>query len=141
MKFNLPNILTLLRILLIPVLVVVFYLPYDWMYPLSAGIYFLAGATDWLDGYYARKLGETSAFGAFLDPVADKTKTKVTITSTPSGARVLVDNIDRGKSPVTIEAVKGSIIHIKLLLPWHKDFHAEEVLSNKETQMLHYKLK
>jgi len=72
MIFNLPNILTLLRILLIPVLVVVYYLPYDWMYPLSAGIYFLAGATDWLDGYYARRLGETSAFGAFLDPVADK---------------------------------------------------------------------
>lgn len=72
MRFNLPNILTLIRILLIPVLVVVFFLPYDWMYPLSAGIYFLAGATDWLDGYYARRLGETSAFGAFLDPVADK---------------------------------------------------------------------
>ncbi|MGH8370174.1 MAG: CDP-diacylglycerol--glycerol-3-phosphate 3-phosphatidyltransferase [Gammaproteobacteria bacterium] len=72
MKFNLPNTLTLLRVALIPVLVVVFFLPFDWMYPLSAAIYALAGVTDWLDGYYARKLGQTSAFGAFLDPVADK---------------------------------------------------------------------
>jgi CDP-diacylglycerol--glycerol-3-phosphate 3-phosphatidyltransferase len=72
MNFNLPNILTLLRIVLIPVLVVVFFLPFDWMYPLSAGIYALAGVTDWLDGYYARRLKQTSAFGAFLDPVADK---------------------------------------------------------------------
>jgi S1-C subfamily serine protease len=76
-----------------------------------------------------------------LESVVDKTKTKVTITSTPAGARVLVDNVERGKSPVTIEAVKGSIIRIKLLLPWHRDFTAEAVLSDEETQVLHYTLK
>lgn len=69
---TIPNILTLLRILLIPVLVVVFYLPFDWA-PWAAGVVFwFAGVTDWLDGYLARKWDQMSPFGAFLDPVADK---------------------------------------------------------------------
>jgi CDP-diacylglycerol--glycerol-3-phosphate 3-phosphatidyltransferase len=72
MTYNLPNLLTLLRIALIPVFVVVFYLPVSWSHVVAAGIFMLAGATDWLDGYLARRLGQTSAFGAFLDPVADK---------------------------------------------------------------------
>ena len=69
---NLPNILTSLRIVLIPVLVIVFYLPVKWAYIGSAAIFTVAALTDWLDGYLARKLGQMTAFGAFLDPVADK---------------------------------------------------------------------
>jgi CDP-diacylglycerol--glycerol-3-phosphate 3-phosphatidyltransferase len=70
--FNLPNTLTWLRILMIPGIVFLFYLPYWWAHP-AAGIGFaLAGITDTLDGYFARKLGQTSRLGAFLDPVADK---------------------------------------------------------------------
>jgi CDP-diacylglycerol--glycerol-3-phosphate 3-phosphatidyltransferase/cardiolipin synthase len=69
---NLPTALTLLRVVLIPVFVIVFYLPYEWARPASAIVFSLAGITDWLDGYFARKLGQTSPFGAFLDPVADK---------------------------------------------------------------------
>jgi len=69
---NLPVILTLLRIVLLPVIVVVFYLDYSWARPLSCIIFMTAGFTDWLDGYLARKLGQESRFGAFLDPVADK---------------------------------------------------------------------
>ncbi len=72
MSLNLPILLTYLRILLIPVFVVVFYLPYGWAFPASAWIFALAGITDWLDGYLARRLNQTSSFGAFLDPVADK---------------------------------------------------------------------
>jgi len=72
MKWTIPNILTLLRIILIPVLVVVFYMPGQWSYQLSAAIFGLAAVTDWLDGYLARRWEQTSAFGAFLDPVADK---------------------------------------------------------------------
>ncbi len=69
---KLANILTSLRILLIPVFVLVFYLPYDWA-PIATGIVFaVAGFTDWLDGFVARRLNQTSPFGAFLDPVADK---------------------------------------------------------------------
>lgn len=69
---NIPNSITLLRIFLVPVLGILFYLPYKWNH-LSAGIVFLLAAiTDWLDGYLARCLKENTAFGTFLDPVADK---------------------------------------------------------------------
>lgn len=64
--------LTLLRIALIPLLVVVFYLPYNWHYLASAAVFSLAALTDWLDGWVARKYDQSTAFGAFLDPVADK---------------------------------------------------------------------
>lgn len=69
---NIPNTLTLLRIALIPVFVVVFYLPIRGAHVAVAAIFALAAVTDWLDGYLARRLGQTSALGAFLDPVADK---------------------------------------------------------------------
>ncbi|MBR9884314.1 MAG: CDP-diacylglycerol--glycerol-3-phosphate 3-phosphatidyltransferase [Oceanospirillales bacterium] len=69
---KIPNILTLLRIILIPVFVLVYYLPFPWAPLASAAIFSLAAITDWFDGYLARKLNQTSPFGAFLDPVADK---------------------------------------------------------------------
>jgi CDP-diacylglycerol--glycerol-3-phosphate 3-phosphatidyltransferase len=69
---NLANQLTLLRIFLIPLFVVVFYLPFGWSYFVSALIFSIAAITDWADGYVARKYNQTTPFGAFLDPVADK---------------------------------------------------------------------
>lgn len=69
---NLPLILTWSRIILVPIFVAVFYIPAQWAHPLSAFIFFLAGVTDWADGYLARKFSMTTRFGAFLDPVADK---------------------------------------------------------------------
>ena len=74
---NIPTALTWLRIVLIPVFVGIYYVPQDWLTPVMAnwigmGVFALAAITDWLDGYLARRLGATSAFGAFLDPVADK---------------------------------------------------------------------
>src|SRR5580658_8357218 len=69
---NLPNTLTWLRILMIPAILALFYLPYWWADPAACAAFALAGITDSLDGYYARKLGQTSRLGAFLDPVADK---------------------------------------------------------------------
>lgn len=72
MQMTFPMILTLLRIALIPVLVVFFYLPYHWAPLATAAVFILAAITDWLDGYLARRMGLMSAFGAFLDPVADK---------------------------------------------------------------------
>jgi CDP-diacylglycerol--glycerol-3-phosphate 3-phosphatidyltransferase/cardiolipin synthase len=71
--WNLPNALTWLRILMIPAIIVLFYLlPNPWADPAACAAFALAGITDSLDGYYARKLGQTSRLGAFLDPVADK---------------------------------------------------------------------
>ena len=77
MPVNLPNLVTLLRILLIPLIVGIFYLPDEWLsYEgkniAATAIFIVAAITDWLDGYLARKLNQMSAFGAFFDPVADK---------------------------------------------------------------------
>jgi CDP-diacylglycerol--glycerol-3-phosphate 3-phosphatidyltransferase len=69
---SIPNAFTAARILLIPCFVVAFYLPTRHAGVITASIFCLAGITDWLDGYLARKLNQTSRFGAFLDPVADK---------------------------------------------------------------------
>jgi len=71
-QFNLPTNLTLLRIALIPLLTVVFYLPWQYANLACALIFIIAGLTDWLDGYLARKMAQETPFGAFLDPVADK---------------------------------------------------------------------
>ena len=72
MKLTVPTMLTLLRIMLIPVLVLVFYLPYKWTNFAAAFIFAFASITDWLDGWIARRYNQFSTFGAFLDPVADK---------------------------------------------------------------------
>ena len=72
MLMNVPNILTLLRILAIPVFVIIFYLPWEGRFFWTTFIFCTAAITDWFDGYLARKLEQTSKFGAFLDPVADK---------------------------------------------------------------------
>lgn len=77
MPLNLPNLLTWARILMIPLILGVYYFPDSWMTPAHKNIagallFMLAGITDWFDGYLARKWNQLSAFGAFLDPVADK---------------------------------------------------------------------
>lgn len=69
---NIPNILTLLRVALIPIFILLYYLPFHWSYLAAAVVFTLASLTDWLDGYLARKWEQSTAFGAFLDPVADK---------------------------------------------------------------------
>ena len=77
MPLNIPNLLTWFRIMMIPLIVAVFYFPPQWLSAhevnlVATLIFGIAAATDWLDGYLARMLNQTSAFGAFLDPVADK---------------------------------------------------------------------
>ena len=72
MILNVPNILTLIRLAFIPLLVLAFYWKSPWHPVVVTGIFFLAGITDWFDGYLARRLGQMSRFGAFMDPVADK---------------------------------------------------------------------
>ena len=74
---NTPNLITLSRIILIPLLLGLYYLPDSWLSEHGRNaaatlVFVLAAATDWLDGYLARRLNQMSAFGAFLDPVADK---------------------------------------------------------------------
>ena len=72
MIWSLPNLLTWMRIFAIPLVVLLFHLPYHWSDPAAGALFAVAGITDTLDGYFARRMGQTSRLGAFLDPVADK---------------------------------------------------------------------
>jgi CDP-diacylglycerol--glycerol-3-phosphate 3-phosphatidyltransferase len=77
MPLNVPNLVTLSRIILIPLLIGIYYVPDEWLSEeakniTATSVFIFAGITDWLDGYLARRLNQMSAFGAFLDPVADK---------------------------------------------------------------------
>lgn len=111
MKNYLPTWLTLLRIALLPVIVVVFYLDYVWARPLSCIIFIVAGITDWLDGYLARLWNVESRFGAFLDPVADKLMVST----------VLILIVEFDQSPwLTIPAIViiGREITISALREW-----------------------
>ena len=92
MKLTVPTMLTLLRIVLIPVLVLVFYLPFEWTNFAAAFVFAFASLTDWLDGWIARRYNQFSAFGAFLDPVADKLMVAVAlviVVSVKDGAQAL----------------------------------------------------
>ncbi|MBU2893468.1 CDP-diacylglycerol--glycerol-3-phosphate 3-phosphatidyltransferase [Colwellia sp. D2M02] len=70
--WTIPNQITLFRIILIPIFVIIFYLPLSWSHFGAFAVFWLAAISDILDGYLARKLNQSSAFGAFIDPVADK---------------------------------------------------------------------
>lgn len=103
-----------MRILLIPVFVLFYYLPDDWMEHRSinmaaAGVFLLASITDWLDGYLARKLNQMSAFGAFLDPVADKLMV--------AAALILLLQLNRVDAIVTLIII-GREIAISALREW-----------------------
>lgn len=114
MPNNLPNLLTWLRIVLIPLMVGVFYLPDGWITARDADLlavtfFGVAALTDWLDGYLARVLGQTSAFGAFLDPVADKLMV--------AAALIVLVDLDR-VAPVVAVIIIGREITISALREW-----------------------
>jgi cardiolipin synthase len=114
MTFNIPIALTWLRILLIPVFVGIVYLPDSWLSPvarnwLSMSVFALAAITDWLDGWLARRWGETSAFGAFLDPVADKLMV--------AAALIVLVHLDRAEPWLAIIII-GREIAISALREW-----------------------
>lgn len=108
---KIPNILTLLRIILIPVFVLVYYLPVGWAALASAAIFSLAAVTDWFDGYLARKLDQASPFGAFLDPVADKLMVAVAL-------GVLVETFSEPWVTVPAIIIIGREIVISALREW-----------------------
>ena len=114
MKLNIPTTLTWIRIALIPAFVGVYYLPTDWLTLTEknwtgALIFSAAAATDWADGYLARKLGQGSAFGAFLDPVADKLMV--------AAALLLLVQMDRADAILAFIIV-GREITISALREW-----------------------
>jgi CDP-diacylglycerol--glycerol-3-phosphate 3-phosphatidyltransferase/cardiolipin synthase len=111
MPWNWPNTLTWLRIGAIPLIALLFYMPYWWADP-SAGLLFAAaGITDSLDGYLARRLGQTSRLGAFLDPVADKLIVAVALV-------LLVSKDPRALIALTAAVIIGREITISALREW-----------------------
>jgi CDP-diacylglycerol--glycerol-3-phosphate 3-phosphatidyltransferase len=116
--WNAPNILTLLRILLIPVFIVIYFLPYHWT-PLLAVILFVAAAlTDWLDGYLARRLNQVSPFGAFLDPVADKLMVASALVLLTTDVRIQSQVLDHRLFAAVVVIIIGREIAISALREW-----------------------
>ena len=114
MPFNIPNLLTWLRIILIPLIVGVYYLPDDLLSIqdkniAATAIFIFAAITDWLDGYLARVLNQMSAFGEFLDPVADKLMV--------AGALIVLLQLERVESVVALIII-GREIAISALREW-----------------------
>ncbi|MFN7550157.1 MAG: CDP-diacylglycerol--glycerol-3-phosphate 3-phosphatidyltransferase [Pseudomonadota bacterium] len=109
MPLTIPNLLTLFRIALVPMMVVAFCLPYPGMNLLAASLFVAGALTDWLDGWIARRWGMTSAFGAFLDPVADKIAVVVAlfliVQADPTPLMAVVAAIIVGRE-VTISALR-----------------------------------
>ncbi|HEY3519658.1 MAG TPA: CDP-diacylglycerol--glycerol-3-phosphate 3-phosphatidyltransferase [Rhodanobacteraceae bacterium] len=118
MRINLPNALTLFRIALLPVMVAVFYLhdaisgvPLRAANATAAGVFVLASLTDWLDGWLARRFNQASAFGAFLDPVADKLMVAVTLF-------LLVQSHPTALLAITAAVIVGREIAVSALREW-----------------------
>ena len=114
MPLNIPNLLTWARILLIPLFVGVFYAPQSWLglmqqNVIATSIFVVAAVTDWFDGWLARRLEQTSAFGAFLDPVADKLMV--------AAALIVLVQLERADAVIAIIII-GREIAISALREW-----------------------
>lgn len=125
MPLNIPNLLTWARIVLIPLFVGVFYIPVHYLSPVEQNIaatwiFILAALTDWFDGWLARKLGQTSAFGAFLDPVADKLMVMAALIVLVQHARV---------DAVVAIIIVGREIAISALREWMAKIGASESMA------------
>jgi CDP-diacylglycerol---glycerol-3-phosphate 3-phosphatidyltransferase len=117
MVWNLPNTLTWLRIAAIPLIVLLFYVPYHWSDPAAGLLFAAAGITDTLDGYFARRLGQTSRLGAFLDPVADKLVVAVALV-------LLISKDTRALIVLTAAVIIGREITISALREWMAEIGA-----------------
>lgn len=121
-QFNIATSLTWFRIAAVPLVVLAFFSGLAWARPLAALLFLLAAITDWLDGYLARRLGQTSSFGAFLDPVADKIMvTTALILLVQSDPRVLI--------AVLAMIIIGREIAVSALREWMAELGARHRVS------------
>jgi phosphatidylglycerophosphate synthase len=126
MLLNVPNLVTLSRIILIPLLIGIYYLPQDWLSEdakniTATAVFIFAGITDWLDGYLARKLNQMSAFGAFLDPVADKLIVAVALVLLVSKEMLPIvvpgiEGIDGGRATLRPESVHFVLVLCAIII-------------------------
>ena len=116
MPLNTPNLLTLFRMALIPVVVVLYFMPIAGVY--VTAVFLLAGLTDWLDGYLARRLEQTSQFGEFLDPVADKLVVAAVLVLLVSDGDVLARVVSQKFFIVAVVVIIGREIAVSALREW-----------------------
>ena len=118
MTLTLPLTLTLLRVAAIPVVLALFYLPIPYARQIATVVYVAACITDWLDGYLARRLEQTSEFGAFLDPVADKLVVAVVLVLLVSDGDVLARVVSQKLFIVAVAVIIGREIAVSALREW-----------------------
>ena len=116
MPLNRPNLLTLFRMALIPVVVVLYFMPIAGVY--VTAVFLLAGLTAWLDGYLARRLEQTSQFGEFLDPVADKLVVAAVLVLLVSDGDVLARVVSQKLFIVAVVVIIGREIAVSALREW-----------------------
>lgn len=118
MNWNAPNILTLLRLVLIPVFIAAYYLPLPWANVLAASIFIVAALTDWLDGYLARRLQQQSSFGAFLDPVVDKLMVAAALVMLVADPEITRGVLDARVFAIVVLVIVGREITVSALREW-----------------------
>ena len=126
---NLPNLLTLFRIGLVPILVIVYFIEIPYREAVLAGIFLLAAVTDWLDGFLARRLGAVSGLGSFLDPVADKLIVACVLVLLVSDPGILERVIHPAVFSVAVCVIIGREIAISALREWMSDLGSRGVVS------------
>lgn len=124
MTYTIPNVLTLIRIGLIPVFVGVYWLPYTWAPVWAACVFIIAGVTDWLDGFLARRLEQSSPFGAFLDPVADKLIVATALVLLVGDPKIQASVFSSALFAVTAAVIIGREITVSALREWMAELGA-----------------
>jgi CDP-diacylglycerol--glycerol-3-phosphate 3-phosphatidyltransferase len=122
MIWNAPNALTLLRLVLIPLFIIAYYLPFKSANVLAAILFVVAALTDWLDGYLARRLQQHSPFGAFLDPVVDKLMVVAALIMLAADPRVIAAVINPMLFAVVVLVIIGREIAVSALREWMAEY-------------------
>lgn len=118
MLWNAPNLVTVLRIFLIPIFVIVYGLPYHWAPVAAMALFILAALTDWLDGFLARRLNQLSPFGAFLDPVADKLMVVSALVMLAADSHIQLQVLNADFFVVVVLIIIGREIAVSALREW-----------------------
>ena len=118
MIIHIPNLLTLFRVVLIPVLVVMYFWPSAYRETIITAIFVLAAVTDWLDGFLARRMNAASSLGAFLDPVADKLIVSTALVLLVSDSRVLDNVLHAIPFAIAVAIIIGREIVVSALREW-----------------------
>ncbi len=118
MPLNAPNLLTLLRLLLIPLFIAAYFSSFVYANALATALFLAAAVTDWLDGYLARRLNQSSHFGAFLDPVADKLMVAAALVLLVADPRVQAEVLDARLYASVVLVILGREIAVSALREW-----------------------